>query len=168
MNREEFLKNVCPKISMGLWLAIGPMSSCSKSTGEPTPPNSTDPAYDSNLAKTVATGYFVDGKTIYMNIQKSIYADLKIVGNFINDETNGLLLVRKNESTIVVFDNCCPHQGTRNRWSFSNNRFTCGNHGYAFGTDSGQIAPCNSNTPFGNLKSFSATLNKDLITVQLA
>lgn len=166
MNRETFLKSVCPKIGMSVLLSSAFLASCSKMDQEPTPPN--DPQYDALLAKTLSNGYYVDGKMIYLNIQKGLYTELKTVGNFVNDETNGILIVRQNDSTIVVFDNCCPHQGTRNRWSFSNNRFTCGNHGYAFGTNAGQVAPCNSNAQFGNLKSYSAVLTKDLITVTLA
>ncbi len=165
MKRAEFLKLTCPKIGLSVLLASQMLESCSKSEQEPSP--ITDPQYEALLNKTLANGYFVEGKQLYVNLQKGIYASLQQVGNFVNDESNGLLILRKNESTIVVFDNCCPHQGTRNRWSFSNNRFTCANHGNAYGIETGQIAPCNSNSQFGNLKSFAASLTKDLLTIQL-
>jgi nitrite reductase/ring-hydroxylating ferredoxin subunit len=166
MNREEFLKSMCPTFGLAIVLSSAALESCSKTEEEPTP--AVDPQYEALLNKTLTNGFFVEGTTLYMNVQKGIYTELKTIGNFVNDQGNGLLIVRKDANTIVVFDNCCPHQGTRNAWSFSNNRFTCGNHGYTFGTDKGQIAPCNSNSPFGNLKSYTASFTKDLITVQLA
>jgi nitrite reductase/ring-hydroxylating ferredoxin subunit len=169
MNRADFLKRTCPKIGLSVFLAIGTLESCSKSEQEPSPapiPTS-DSQYEALLNKTLINGYYLEGKQLLVNIQKGTYTNLKTVGNYVNDETNGLLMVRKSETTIVVFDNCCPHQGTKNRWSFSNNRFTCANHGYAFGIDTGQVAPCNSNSQFGNLKSFAASLTKDLLTIQL-
>lgn len=166
MNREKFLKKICPSVSAGLLAATVMLESCSKEEAVAPAPVPTS-QYDQLLTKTLTKGYFTEGKTLYLNLQKEPYKTLNTIGNYINDETNGLLMVRKNENTIVVFDNCCPHQGTRNRWTFSNNRFTCNNHGYAFGTEAGQTANCNSNAQFGNLKSFAADLQKDLVTIQL-
>lgn len=166
MNREDFLKKMCPAAGAGILAAMVMLESCSKDEAVAPTPTANTP-YDQLLAKTLPSGYFTEGKTLYLNLQKEPYKSLNTIGNYLNDETNGVLLVRKNENTIVVFDNCCPHQGTRNRWTYSNNRFSCGNHGYTFGTEAGQTANCNSNAMFGNLKSFSAALEKDLVTIQL-
>ena len=166
MNRETFLKQVCPTMRLALMASVATLESCSKTAADQIPQPSSN--YDQLLAKTLPSGYFVDGKLLYINLQKEPYSALKTIGSFVNDETNGVLILRKSETLMLGFDNCCPHQGTRNRWSFSNNRFTCGNHGYVFGTETGQVAPCNSNSQFGNLKSYSAEINKDLGIIQLA
>ncbi len=166
MKREEFLKSICPALGLSMLAAQATLLSCSKAEEEPVVSTPQDTPYDALISKTGTKGYFEEGKNVYINLQHPSYTSLKTIGKFVNDETNGILLVRDSETTIMAFDNCCPHQGTRNRWSFANNRFTCGNHGYSFGTESGQIASCNSNAQFGNLKAYVTTLTKDLGTIQ--
>lgn len=168
MKRAEFLKSICPSLGLSMIAAQAALVSCSKSEEEPAPAPAPigDAAYEALLSKTTTNGYFEEGKNIYINMKHPSYTNLQSIGKFVNDETNGMLLVRDTESTLMAFDNCCPHQGVKNRWTFANNRFTCGNHGYSFGTQSGQTAACNSNALFGNLKSYNATLTKDLVAVQ--
>lgn len=166
MKREEFLKSICPSLALSMLAAQAALVSCAKAEEEPTVSSPGDTPYDALISKTGAKGYFEEGKNVYINVKHPSYANLQSIGKFVNDETNGMLLVRDSETTIMAFDNCCPHQGVRNRWSFANNRFTCGNHGHTFGTQSGQTAICNSNAQFGNLKSYVVSLNKELVTVQ--
>jgi nitrite reductase/ring-hydroxylating ferredoxin subunit len=88
--------------------------------------------------------------------------------NFVNDLDNGVLLLRQSETSVLAFDNCCPHLGSKNQWSFQNNKFKCANHGNSFGIESNQTVYCSSNSQFGNLRSFNSALYKDLLTVDFS
>ena len=115
--------------------------------------------------KTAETGSYLEGKLLYVDITNDNYSSLSEVGNFINDTDNYVLLLRKTEEDIKAFSNCCPHLGTSNRWSYSNGKFRCANHGNSYGTGTGFIANCSSNTTSGNLKQYDVSLNQDILTV---
>ena len=115
--------------------------------------------------KTAETGSYLEGKLLYVDITNDNYFSLSEVGNFVNDTDNYVLLLRKTEEDIKAFSNCCPHLGTSNRWSYSNGKFRCANHGNSYGTGTGFIANCSSNTTSGNLKQYDVSLNQDILTV---
>ena len=115
--------------------------------------------------KTAETGSYLEGKLLYVDITNDNYSSLSEVGNFVNDTDNYVLLLRKTEEDIKAFSNCCPHLGTSNRWSYSNGKFRCANHGNSYGTGTGFIANCSSNTTSGNLKQYDVSLNQDILTV---
>ena len=115
--------------------------------------------------KTAETGSYLEGKLLYVDITNDNYSSLSEVGNFVNDTDNYVLLLRKTEDDIKAFSNCCPHLGTSNRWSYSNGKFRCANHGNSYGTGTGFIANCSSNTTSGNLKQYDVSLNQDILTV---
>ena len=115
--------------------------------------------------KTAETGSYLEGKLLYVDITNDNYSSLSEVGNFVNDTDNYVLLLRKTEEDIKAFSNCCPHLGTSNRWSYSDGEFRCANHGNSYGTGTGFIANCSSNTTSGNLKQYDVSLNQDILTV---
>ena len=115
--------------------------------------------------KTAETGSYLEGKLLYVDITNDNYFSLSEVGNFVNDTDNYVLLLRKTEEDIKAFSNCCPHLGTSNRWSYSNGKFRCANHGNSYGTGSGFMANCNSNSTSGNLKQYDVSINQDILTV---
>ena len=115
--------------------------------------------------KTAETGSFLEGKLLYVDITNDNYSSLSEVGNFVNDTDNYVLLLRKTEEDIKAFSNCCPHLGTSNRWSYSNGKFRCANHGNSYGTGSGFMANCSSNSTSGNLKQYDVSINQDILTV---
>ena len=115
--------------------------------------------------KTADTGNFLDGKLLYVDITNDNYSKLSEVGNFINDTDNYVLFLRKTEKEFKAFSNCCPHLGTSNRWSYSDGEFRCANHGNSYGTGTGFIANCSSNTTSGNLKQYDVSINQDILTV---
>ena len=110
-------------------------------------------------------GFFLDGKLLYIDITNDLYSKLQNTGEFINDSDNYVLLLRKTDENILAFSNCCPHLGTSNRWSYSNGSFRCANHGNSFGTGTGFVANCSSNSTSGNLKQYTTLLNQDILTV---
>ena len=122
-------------------------------------------AYLDLKEKTKEDGFLLDGKLLYIDITNDLYTKLQNTGEFINDSDNYVLLLRKTDESILAFSNCCPHLGTSNRWSYSNGSFRCANHGNSFGTGTGFVANCSSNSTSGNLKQYTTLLNQDILTV---
>ena len=122
-------------------------------------------AYLDLKEKTKKDGFLLDGKLLYIDITNDLYSKLQNTGEFINDSNNYVLLLRKTDETIQAFSNCCPHLGTSNRWSYTNGSFRCANHGNSFGTGTGFVANCSSNSSSGNLKQYTTLLNQDILTV---
>jgi len=122
-------------------------------------------AYLDLKEKTKEDGFLLDGKLLYIDITNDMYSKLQNTGEFINDTDHYVLLLRKTDESILAFSNCCPHLGTSNRWSYSNGSFRCANHGNSFGTGTGFVANCSSNSTSGNLKQYTTLLNQDILTV---
>ena len=122
-------------------------------------------AYLDLKEKTKEDGFFLDGKLLFIDITNDLYSKLRNTGEFINDSNHYVLLLRKTDETILAFSNCCPHLGTSNRWSYSNGSFRCANHGNSYGTGTGFVANCSSNSTSGNLKQYTTLLNQDILTV---
>ena len=122
-------------------------------------------AYLELKEKTKEDGFLLDGKLLYIDITNDLYSKLQNTGEFVNDTDHYVLLLRKTDESILAFSNCCPHLGTSNRWSYSNGSFRCANHGNSFGTGTGFVANCSSNSTSGNLKQYNTLLNKDILTV---
>ena len=122
-------------------------------------------AYLDLKEKTKEDGFLLDGKLLYVDITNDLYSKLQNTGEFVNDTDHYVLLLRKTDESILAFSNCCPHLGTSNRWSYSNGSFRCANHGNSFGTGTGFVANCSSNSTSGNLKQYTTLLNQDILTV---
>ena len=122
-------------------------------------------AYLDLKEKTKEDGFLLDGKLLYIDIANDLYSKLQNTAEFINDKDHYILLLRKTDESILAFSNCCPHLGTSNRWSYSNGSFRCANHGNSFGTGTGFVANCSSNSTSGNLKQYNTLLNQDILTV---
>ena len=103
-------------------------------------------AYLDLKEKTKEDGFLLDGKLLYVDITNDLYSKLQNTGEFVNDTDHYVLLLRKTDESILAFSNCCPHLGTSNRWSYSNGSFRCANHGNSFGTGTGFVANCSSNS----------------------
>ena len=122
-------------------------------------------AYLELKEKTKEDGFLLDGKLLYIDITNDLYSKLQNTGEFVNDTDHYVLLLRKTDESILAFSNCCPHLGISNRWSYSNGSFRCANHGNSFGTGTGFVANCSSNSTSGNLKQYNTLLNQDILTV---
>ena len=46
-----------------------------------------------------------------------------------------MLVLKISNSEFRAFDNCCPHSGSKDAWSFSNEQFKCNAHGNNFSID---------------------------------
>jgi phenylpropionate dioxygenase-like ring-hydroxylating dioxygenase large terminal subunit len=76
----------------------------------------------------------------------------------------GILVLRISNTSFRAFSNCCPHQGTKNQWSYTNSKFRCGDHGNSYDLD-GTISSCNSGKNSGALTSYEATLNGNTLNI---
>ncbi|MFM1914034.1 MAG: hypothetical protein RIR51_1887 [Bacteroidota bacterium] len=161
MNRNDFLRKTCPVITLGILSTVLVNASCVKEeevlepNGQNNSGNSTD-------------GITVSGNTVTYDLLNSKFNKLETVGGFYNDTANGVLLLRISSSSYGAYDNCCPHNGSKNSWSFANNKFTCSTHGNSYGIETGGTSSCNSGSLGGNLKNFSVSKSGDSLKVTLA
>ena len=160
MNRQEFNNKLCGALIISL-LSSPIISGCSS---EEIIDNQGDEGDDSKFDE---TGFYIENGVLYVSISNNNYISLNDIGSFINDQVNNKLILRKDEKSVLVFDNCCPHLGSRNRWSFVAGKFRCSNHGNSFGIGESNYSLCSSGATKGNLKQFPATLMNKIIAIQL-
>jgi nitrite reductase/ring-hydroxylating ferredoxin subunit len=168
MKRKKFIGAVCPAIVVVMFAAPF-LVSCSKDEKILEIPMTEEEAAYLELKKQMGdSGFFTDGKKLHIDTSHKDYSKLETVSEFINDLENGLLLLRKDEKNIMAFDNCCPHLGSRNQWSFSNNKFRCNNHGNSFGIETEFTSYCSSNSNSGNLRQYPVIIYEDIITIDFS
>lgn len=167
MKREKFIGTICPLLLASM-LASPVLVSCSKEEEPTIPLSEEEEAYLNIIALLNEDGYLTEGKKLHIHLNHKRYQNLDQNESFVNDMENGLLLLRKTEDALLAFDNCCPHLGSRNQWTFSNNKFRCNNHGNTFGTSEGFTSYCSSNSRSGNLRQFPVVVFKDLATVDFS
>jgi len=174
--RREFLTKVCPTVAFAMF-GISFLEACSSdSTSDPGATgvtdsesdlgnNSTDSSGSDNSSNTPA--YTIDGDTITADLSNAFFDNLKNVGGWMNFTDAGILLLRTSASQVLAFNNCCPHAGTSNAWTFSasSSRFTCGNHGNSYGTSQGGTANCSSGATSGNLARYTTTISENQLVV---
>ena len=168
MKRREFAGKTCPALVLSI-IGITLLDSCDNAKEETAvivPQEEKD--YLVRIKSIGTTGFLLVQNKVYFNLKHATYSKLLTATNFVNDLENGMLLLRQSDTSLLAFDNCCPHLGTKNQWSFQSNKFRCANHGNSFGIDSGQTANCSSNSQYGNLRSFKTLLYKDLLTVDFS
>lgn len=168
MKRREFTIKTCPALVLSI-VGVAISESCINAKNEAKiiiPQDEKN--YLDQLKLIGSEGFLVDQNKVYFHLKHKNYSNLLTAVNFVNDLENGVLLLRKSETSVLAFDNCCPHVGTKNQWSFQNNKFRCANHGNSFGIESGQIRNCSSNSQFGNLRAYKTSLYKDLLVVDFS
>ncbi len=138
--RRNFLNTACRNVVLAS-LGISIIEACSTE-------NMDDDDSNSNTSNP-------NGKTpLTLDLNQSTFSALKTVGGWINYTAQNILLVRISANAIRVFDNKCPHEGNRDRWSYSGTTFTCGYHNNSYENS------CN-----GALKCYTATLDGNMLTI---
>jgi nitrite reductase/ring-hydroxylating ferredoxin subunit len=168
MKRREFTQKTCPVFVLSV-VGTTFLESCYNTKEEITvivPQEEKD--YLDQMKAIGTSGFLLIQNKVYFNLKHATYSKLLTATNFVNDLDNGVLLLRQSDTSLLAFDNCCPHLGSKNQWTFQSNKFKCNNHGNSFGIDSGQTAYCSSNSAYGNLRSFKSSLYKDLLTVDFS
>lgn len=156
MKRKEFLKTACPAVAFGFF-GITLLEACSPSGDDNT---YTDPSNSTNST----SGITVSGTNVSIDLTNDTFSALRNTGGWMNILSQGLLVLRVSSTTVRAFSNCCPHQGTKNQWSYNNSKFRCGDHGNSYDLD-GTISSCNSGKTSGALTSYEATLNGNSLNI---
>ena len=164
MKRKEFLKTACPAVAFGFF-GVTLLQACSSSDdGFNDENNYTGNDSNGNTNNNTNSGITVSGNNISIDLTNNAFAALRNTGGWMNILTQGVLVLRISDNSVRAFDNCCPHQGTKNAWSYSNQSFKCASHGNQFSID-GTTASCDSGATSGALTSYQATLSGDLLTI---
>ena len=173
MKRRKFLQNTCPTITFAFF-GLSFIQACSKSDDDSssyssnnlnvTPGNSSGTNSVGSGTQT-SSGIVSSGNNITIDLTNSNFSSLSSPGDFFNLTSAGVLLLKISSSEFRAFDNCCPHSGTKDDWSYSNQEFTCGSHGNKFGIDGNNIVNCSSAATSGDLKNYSTSLAGDSLTI---
>jgi cytochrome b6-f complex iron-sulfur subunit len=160
MDRRNFLQNTCPTITFAFF-GLSYIQACSKSDDS----DQETSAIINNSGTSPSNGVTVNGNIITIDLGNATFNGLNNQGDFINLTANQLLILQIGSNEFRAFDNCCPHNGTRNKWGFGNDKFTCGEHGNSFSIDGNDIKSCNSGSTSGGLKRYTTSLNGQTLTV---
>ena len=144
-NRRDFLKTACKPVVLAT-LGIPIIEACS----------SEDDSQEIIRINENQSGQITSRGELEINLDDDRFKDLKQIGGWLNFTSENILLVRISDDEIRVFDNACPHQGARNRWSFDGSNFTCSNHGRSFS------ASCT-----GSLRCYETSIDENILTVDL-
>lgn len=146
IKRREFLNNICPNVALAL-LGVSLLEACSK---EDDPIDQVDGE----------NGYTVNGNSIEIDLSHPFFNILNTQGwmNFTAQKT----LLLKIGFTYSAYSNLCPHQGTRDAWSYnsSENIFVCGRHNNSYPTDC-----ISEGTNGGPLQCFNVNKTGNILTV---
>lgn len=171
MDRRNFLQNTCPTITFAFF-GLSYIQACSKSDDSDyntSIDNNTSIIINDNSGNTssgnTSSGISVSGNIITLDLSNATFNGLNNPGDFINLTANQLLVLKIGSNEFRAFDNCCPHNGTRNKWGFGNDKFTCGEHGNSFSIDGNNIKSCNSSSTSGGLKRYTTSLNGQTLTI---
>jgi Rieske Fe-S protein len=189
MERRKFLQNTCPTVTFAFF-GISFIQACSKSDDESSSyssnsNNSNDGVSQAGSSQSGSSssssgsssggsstsgsssdnGITSSGNTVTLDLTNSTFSNLNNPGDFVNLTSVNLLVLKISNSEFRAFDNCCPHQGARNNWTFSNDQFKCNNHGNSFNIDGNDEKSCNSGSTTGGLKRYTASLSGDTLTI---
>ena len=156
--RRDFLMNVCPTVAMA-FLGITVLDSCSSGDDDSDyGTGSNNNSGNGNGNNSTDQGYTVSGNSIAINLDHSMFSSLQSSG-WMNFSAQNMLLLKIDSSNYRAFTNACPHQGVRTRWSYSNNKFTCSQHGNSYASD------CQTAGTGGKLDCYTSSLNGSTLTV---
>ena len=167
MERRKFLQNTCPTVTFAFF-GLSFVQACSKSDDEASSyssdsnGNSSDPYGNDSQS---SNGITESGNTITLDLTNSNFSNLASPGDFVNLTSVDLLVLKISNSEFRAFDNCCPHNGSKNSWSYENESFKCATHGNSFSIDGNDVKSCNSGSTSGGLKRYTSSLSGDVLTI---
>ena len=132
MKRRKFLQNTCPTITFAFF-GLSYIQACSKSDDDSSSyssnnsnviPGNSSGTNSSGSGTQSSSGIISSGNNITIDLTNSNFSTLSSPGDFINLTSVGVLLLKISNTEFRAFDNCCPHSGTKNDWSYSNQEFT--------------------------------------------
>lgn len=137
-DRRNFLKTACKPIVLAA-LGIPVLEACSTED---------DPSADINNSNTSST--VTPSEPLIIDISDNDFESIQAVGGWLNYTSKNILLIRISESEVRVFDNRCPHQGNRDKWSYDGSTFECGYHNNTFSDSCSGSLVCYDSSLEGN------------------
>jgi len=137
-DRRNFLKTACKPIVLAA-LGIPVLEACSTED---------DPSADINNSNTSST--VTPSEPLIIDISDNDFESIQAVGGWLNYTSKNILLIRISESEVRVFDNRCPHQGNRDKWSYDGSTFECGYHNNTFSDSCSGSLVCYGSSLEGN------------------
>ena len=159
--RWKFLTQACPNIVFALF-GLSYLEACSSAKDDD---QNIQVDSNNNNSSGESSGITTQGNNVNIDLSNGNFTSLESIGGNINVISVGLLLLRTGENQVLAFDNCCPHQGSRQSWSFSENKWTCSSHGNSYGIDGEDVVSCDSNSRSGGLKSYPTSIDGNLLTI---
>ena len=159
--RRKFLTQACPNIVFALF-GLSYLEACSSAKDDD---QNMQVNGNNNSSSGESSGISTQGNNVNIDLLNGNFISLESIGGNINVISVGLLLLRTGENQVLAFDNCCPHQGSRQSWSFSENKWTCSSHGNSYGIDGEDVVSCDSNSRSGGLKSYPTSINGNVLTI---
>ena len=159
--RRKFLTQACPNIVFALF-GLSYLEACSSAKDDD---QSMQVNTNSTNSSGESSGITTQGNNVNIDLSNGNFASLESIGGNINVISVGLLLLRTGENQVLAFDNCCPHQGSRQSWSFSDSKWTCSSHGNSYGIDGEDVVSCDSNSRSGGLKSYPTSIDGNILTI---
>ena len=137
-DRRNFLKTACKPIVFAA-LGIPVLEACSTED---------DTSADVNNSNTSST--VTPSEPLIIDISDNDFESIQAVGGWLNYTSKNILLIRISESEVRVFDNRCPHQGNRDKWSYDGSTFECGYHNNTFSDSCSGSLVCYDSSLEGN------------------
>ena len=159
-SRRHFLTQTCPSVAFAFF-GLSFLVACSSHSDTAAGPTNNDQPGG-------ASGYEINGNTVTVDLDNANFTDLANPGGYTNILNAGVLLLRLSNTEIAAYDNCCPHRGTNNLWSYSSGSWTCGNHGNSYSNDGNNVESCNSGATSGGLKTYSTELTNNTLVITKA
>ena len=116
--RRKFLTEACPNIVFALF-GLSYLEACSSAKDD----DQNMQVINNNSSTGESSGITTQGNNVLIDLSNGNFTGLEGIGGNTNVISVGLLLLRTGENQILAFDNCCPHQGSRQSWSFSDNKW---------------------------------------------
>ena len=152
--RRKFLKTACAPVVFSMF-GVSIIEACSKDVNADTSSvnsnNSSNNSSTNNSSNTNTGQSNSSGLKIDLNDSK--FSNLAVVGGWMNYTEQGLLLLRIGANEIRAFSNTCPHQGSKNSWSYNNSKFRCASHGRSFNDTCSGGLMCYTTSIEGNILS---------------
>lgn len=155
--RRHFLTQTCPTVAFAFF-GLSFLEACSGDSDGASGPTNTEPPGGES-------GYEVNGNTITVDLSNSNFSEVANPGGYTNILGAGVLLLRLSATEIAAYDNCCPHRGTRNLWSYSSGTWTCGDHGNSFSSNGNNVVSCDSGATSGDLKTYNTVITSNTLTI---
>ena len=169
MERRKFLENTCPTVTFAFF-GLSFIQACSKSDDELSSYNSDSNNQSGNAYgndSQLSNGITESGNTVTIDLTNSTFNSITNPGDYINLTAVGILLLKISNTNYRAFDNCCPHSGTKNAWSYANEKFKCATHGNSYGIDGNNTVNCGSASTSGDLKVYSSSLSSNNVTLTI-